>query len=162
MTEQKKSMFIDGREVEFTNERNILEVCRKAGIDIPTFCYQPELSVFGACRLCLVEIEGRGINSSCSTPAENGLKIKTNTEEIRRLRKMTMELLLASHPYDCLKCGKNTKCKLQAIARKVGVTLAERAKAKGIENVVFDRGGYIYHGRVQELAEGAREGGLEF
>ena len=122
MTEQKKSMFIDGREVEFTNERNILEVCRKAGIDIPTFCYQPELSVFGACRLCLVEIEGRGINSSCSTPAENGLKIKTNTEEIRRLRKMTMELLLASHPYDCLKCGKNTKCKLQAIARKVGVT----------------------------------------
>ena len=121
MTEQKKVMVIDGKEVEFTNERNILEVCRKAGIYIPTFCYQPELSVFGACRLCLVEIEGRGINSSCSTPAENGLKIKTNTEELRKLRRTTMELLLASHPQDCLKCGKNTTCKLQEMARKLGV-----------------------------------------
>ena len=91
MTEQKKTMVIDGKEVEFTNERNILEVCRKEGIDIPTFCYQPELSIFGACRMCLVEIEGRGINSSCSTPPENGLKIKTNTTEIRKLRRMTME-----------------------------------------------------------------------
>jgi len=121
MTEQKKVMVIDGKEVEFTNERNILEVCRKAGIYIPTFCYQPELSIFGACRLCLVEIEGRGINSSCSTPAENGLKIKTNTEELRKLRRTTMELLLASHPQDCLKCGKNTTCKLQEMARKLGV-----------------------------------------
>ena len=117
----KKVLFIDGKEVEIENERNILELCRKAGIDIPTFCYQPELSVFGACRLCLVEIEGRGIQSSCSTPPEAGLKIKTNTEEIRKLRRITMELLLASHPQDCLKCGKSTKCKLQAIARKVGV-----------------------------------------
>ena len=121
MTEQKKTMIIDGKEVEFTNERNILEVCRREGIDIPTFCYQPELSIFGACRLCLVEIEGRGINSSCSTPPENGLKIKTNTAEIRKLRRTTMELLLASHPQDCLKCGKSTTCKLQALARKVGV-----------------------------------------
>lgn len=120
MTE-KKTLFIDGKEVEIENERNILELCRKAGIDIPTFCYQPELSVYGACRLCLVEIEGRGILSSCSTPPEAGLKIKTNTEEIRKLRRMTMELLLASHPQDCLKCGKSTHCKLQEIARKVGV-----------------------------------------
>lgn len=120
MTE-KKTLFIDGKEVEIENERNILELCRKAGIDIPTFCYQPELSIYGACRLCLVEIEGRGILSSCSTPPEAGLKIKTNTDEIRKLRRMTMELLLASHPQDCLKCGKSTHCKLQEIARKVGV-----------------------------------------
>lgn len=117
----KKVLFIDGKEVEIENERNILELCRKAGIDIPTFCYQPELSIYGACRLCLVEIEGRGIQSSCSTPPEAGLKIKTNTDEIRRLRRITMELLLASHPQDCLKCGKSTHCKLQEIARKVGV-----------------------------------------
>lgn len=120
MTE-KKTMFIDGREIEFENERNILEVCRKAGIDIPTFCYQPELSIFGACRLCLVDIEGRGILSSCSTPPEAGMKIQTNTDEIRRLRKMTMELLLSTHPQDCLKCAKSTHCKLQEMARKLGV-----------------------------------------
>ena len=87
MTE-KKTLFIDGKEVEIENERNILELCRKAGIDIPTFCYQPELSIYGACRLCLVEIEGRGILSSCSTPPEAGLKIKTNTDEIRKLQSL--------------------------------------------------------------------------
>lgn len=119
---EKKTLFIDGIEVEIENERNILELCRKVGIDIPTFCYHPELSIFGACRLCLVEIEGRGIQSSCSVPPEAGLKIKTNTDQIRKLRRNTMELLLASHPQDCLKCAKSTKCKLQAIARKVGVT----------------------------------------
>ena len=121
MTEQKKTLFIDGKEVEIENERNILELCRKVGIDIPTFCYQPELSVYGACRMCLVDIEGRGILSSCSTPPEPGMKILTNTSEIRKLRRTTMELLLASHPQDCLKCGKSTVCKLQEIARKVGV-----------------------------------------
>lgn len=133
MTEQKKTMVIDGKEVEFTNERNILEVCRREGIDIPTFCYQPELSIFGACRMCLVEVEGRGINSSCSMPPENGLRIKTNTAEIRKLRRTTMELLLASHPQDCLKCGKSTTCKLQALARKVGVkNIRYKMKAKDI------------------------------
>ncbi len=121
MTEQKKTLFIDGKEVEIENERNILELCRKVGIDIPTFCYQPELSIYGACRMCLVDIEGRGILSSCSTPPEAGMKILTNTSEIRKLRRTTMELLLASHPQDCLKCGKSTTCKLQEIARKVGV-----------------------------------------
>ncbi|MCQ2914291.1 MAG: [FeFe] hydrogenase, group A [Alphaproteobacteria bacterium] len=118
----KKTLFIDGIEVEIEGERNLLELCRKIGVDIPTFCYHPELSIFGACRLCLVEIEGRGIQSSCSVPPEAGLKIHTNTDQIRKLRRNTMELLLASHPQDCLKCPQSTKCKLQEIARKVGVT----------------------------------------
>lgn len=121
MTEQKKTLFIDGKEVEIENERNVLELCRKVGIDIPTFCYQPELSIYGGCRLCLVDIEGRGILSSCSTPPEPGMKVLTNTQEIRKLRRTTMELLLASHPQDCLKCGKSTVCKLQQLAHKVGV-----------------------------------------
>lgn len=117
----KKTLFIDGREIEIENERNILELCRKAGIDVPTFCYQPELSIYGACRLCLVDIEGRGILSSCSTPPEAGMKIQTNTDEIRKLRRMTMELLLSTHPQDCLHCQKSTNCKLQSMARKLGV-----------------------------------------
>ena len=63
----KKTLKVNGREVEFTTERNLLEVIRKAGIDIPTFCYHSELSVYGACRLCLVEVEKRGVMASCST-----------------------------------------------------------------------------------------------
>ena len=65
-------MIIDGTAVEFTDEKNILEVVRKAGIELPTFCYHSELSIYGACRMCMVEIEGRGMVASCSTPPPSG------------------------------------------------------------------------------------------
>ena len=83
----KKSVIIDGQEIELSGEKNILEVARKADIDIPTFCYLSDLSVYGACRMCLVEVEGRGIMPSCSTPPEPGMVIKTNTQEFSRLVK---------------------------------------------------------------------------
>ena len=67
-----KTLTIDGREVPFNGERNLLELIRKAGIDLPTFCYHSDLSVYGACRLCLVDIQGRGIQGACSTPPEAG------------------------------------------------------------------------------------------
>lgn len=119
--EDKKTLFIDGREYRINGERNLLEVIRKAGIDIPTFCYHSELSVYGACRLCIVDIEGRGIVGSCSTPAEPGMKVHTNTPEIREMRKITLELLLANHEQNCLTCGKNSNCKLQELASRLGV-----------------------------------------
>ena len=90
----RPTMTIDRREVPIEGERNILEVARKAGIDIPTFCYHSDLSIYGACRLCLVDVEGRGIVTSCSTPPEPGMKVKTHTEEIRQIRKVAVELLL--------------------------------------------------------------------
>ena len=96
--ETKKTLFIDGREVEFSDERNILEVIRKQGLNVPTFCYRPDLSIAGACRMCVVEIEGRGIQSSCTMPPEPGLKIKLNTERVRRVRKTVLELLLVLFP----------------------------------------------------------------
>ncbi|MDO5576552.1 MAG: NADH-dependent [FeFe] hydrogenase, group A6 [Fibrobacter sp.] len=119
--ENKKTLFIDGREYPINGERNLLEVIRKAGIDIPTFCYHSELSVYGACRLCIVEIEGRGIVGSCSTPAEPGMKVHTNTPEIREMRKITIELLLANHEQNCLTCIKSTNCQLQELASRLGV-----------------------------------------
>ncbi|MDR2337671.1 MAG: [FeFe] hydrogenase, group A [Deltaproteobacteria bacterium] len=125
-----KILYINGREVEFDKERNILEICRRVGIDIPTFCYQPELSVHGACRLCLVEIEGRGVQASCSTPPEVGLKVTTESEQLQKLRKINLELLLASHPQDCLTCGKSTHCKLQAYTKRFGV---DKIRYKKIE-----------------------------
>lgn len=121
MTEDKKTLFIDGREVEFSNEPNILEVIRKAGLNVPTFCYRPDLTQFGACRMCVVEIEGRGIQSSCTMPPEPGLKIHLNTEKTRRIRKTVLELLLATHDRECTTCEKSGHCELQKYCEEYGV-----------------------------------------
>ena len=110
--DEKKSLWIDGREVAIEGERNLLEVIRKAGIDIPTFCYHSELSIYGACRLCLVEIEGRGLVASCSIPPEAGIKVLTNTPNIRKIRRVNVELLLANHDQNCTTCPKTGSCQL--------------------------------------------------
>jgi len=117
----KKTLFIDGKEVEFTNEPNLLEVIRKAGMNVPTFCYRPDLTTFGACRMCVVEIEGRGIQSSCTMPPEAGLKVHLNTDRTRRIRKTVLELLLASHDKECLTCEKSGNCELQRYAEEYGI-----------------------------------------
>jgi NADH-quinone oxidoreductase subunit G len=118
---QPKTVTIDGREVEFNGERNLLELIRKANIELPTFCYHSELSIYGACRLCLVEVEGRGIQGACATPPEPGMRIRTSTGEIREIRRITLELLLASHEGHCPTCSKSADCKLQALARRMDV-----------------------------------------
>ena len=117
----KKTLFIDGKEVEFTDEPNLLEVIRKAGMNVPTFCYRPDLTSFGACRMCVVEVEGRGIQSSCTMPPEAGLKIHLNTEKTRRIRKTVLELLLANHDRKCLTCEKSGDCELQKYAEEYGI-----------------------------------------
>lgn len=116
-----KYMIIDGNRVEFDKEKNILDVVRKSGIDLPTFCYYSELSIYGACRMCVVEDERGGIIASCSTPPKDKMSIKTNTPKINQHRKMILELLLASHCRDCTICEKNGKCKLQELALRFGV-----------------------------------------
>jgi NADH-quinone oxidoreductase subunit G len=116
-----KTVNIDGRQVEMNGERNLLELIRKAGIELPTFCYHSDLSVYGACRLCLVDIEGRGIQGACSTPPEPGLKVRTQTNEIREIRKIAIELLLANHDQQCPTCPKSSACQLQDVARKLGI-----------------------------------------
>jgi len=112
---------IDGLDIPINGERNLLELIRKANIDLPTFCYHSDLSVYGACRLCLVDIAGRGIQGACSTPAEPGLKVRTQTEEIREIRKISIELILANHERECTTCSKSSSCQLQDIARKLGI-----------------------------------------
>ncbi len=115
------TLTIDNIEVPIDGARNILDVARKAGIDIPTFCYHSDLSIYGACRLCLVDLEGRGIVASCSTLPEPGMRIRTHTEEIRRMRRIAMELILANHEQNCPTCPKSTSCRLQELARRLGV-----------------------------------------
>jgi NADH-quinone oxidoreductase subunit G len=113
---------IDNVIVPIEGEKNLLELVRKAKIDLPTFCYLSEMSVYGACRLCMVDIEGRGLNPACSTAPLPGMIVRTNTQELRHMRKMIVELLLASHQGECPTCGKSGDCQLQSLARKAGVT----------------------------------------
>lgn len=114
-------MYVDGMKVEIEGEKNILEVIRKAGIEMPTFCYYSELSTYGACRMCVVENERGGIDAACSTLPRDGMKIKTNTPALQKHRKMILELLLSTHCRDCTTCSKNGSCRLQELALRFGV-----------------------------------------
>ncbi len=116
-----KYMIVDGVRVEYDNEVNILDVVRRGGVELPTFCYYSELSVYGACRMCVVEDEWGGIIASCSTPPRDKMQIKTNTPKLQKYRKMILELLLASHCRDCTTCEKSGKCKLQELASRFGI-----------------------------------------
>lgn len=115
------TLTINGKEVPIGDAPNLLELIRRQGIEIPTFCYHSELSVYGACRLCVVEIEGRGVQTSCSTAPQPGMVVRTHTQELRDMRKVTLELLLASHDQSCTTCGKSNTCKLLDLTRKLGV-----------------------------------------
>ena len=112
---------INGKKVEFTDEKNVLSIIRKAGIDIPTLCYHSELSTFGACRLCTVEDDRGRLFASCSEEPRDGMVIYTHTERLRRHRKLIVELLLAAHCRDCTTCVKSGECKLQELAHSMGV-----------------------------------------
>lgn len=95
------SLTIDGRGVKATKEMTLLEAARSAGINIPTLCYHEKLEPFGGCRLCVVEVESRGrskIVVSCVYPVEPGIRVRTRSEKIDRIRKMILELLLAHAP----------------------------------------------------------------
>ena len=119
--ENKEYMLIDGNPVEINGEKNLLDVIRKAGIELPTFCYHSELSVYGACRMCMVENSHGGMEAACSTVPKAGMEIYTNTERLHKHRKMILELLLANHCRDCTTCQKNGKCRLQELASLFGL-----------------------------------------
>lgn len=112
---------IDSKCVPIEGEKNVLSLIRKAGIDLPTFCYHSELSIYGACRMCVVEDERGRIFASCSEQPRPGMVIYTNTKKIQHHRRMIIELLLASHCRDCTTCHKNGMCELQSLAYRVGV-----------------------------------------
>ncbi|NLM42513.1 MAG: 4Fe-4S dicluster domain-containing protein [Clostridiales bacterium] len=119
--ENKEYMIIDGIPVEINGEKNLLELIRKVGIKLPTFCYHSELSVYGACRMCMVETQNGGLEAACSTPPKEGMDIRTNTERLRKYRKNILELLLANHCRDCTTCDNNGKCKLQDLAMRFNI-----------------------------------------
>lgn len=116
------TLTIDGRQCRTAPGNTVLEAAREAGIFIPTLCDHPDLKPRGACRLCLVEIEGaRGVNTACTTPATEGMVVRTATPALYELRRGILELLLIDHPDDCLSCRKNQRCELQWLAAYFGL-----------------------------------------
>lgn len=112
---------IDGRTVEFTAGENLVEVAKRAGVEIPVFCYHPGLSVVAQCRMCAVEIEKMPkLQTACSTPATDGMVVHTQSERSKKNRKAVMEFLLINHPLDCPICDKAGECDLQDHSYKYG------------------------------------------
>ncbi len=122
---------IDGREVEAREGETVLDAARRAGRDIPTLCYHPAVGRIGSCRVCVVEIEGaRTLPASCVTPVADGMVVHTNTPAVREARRTVLELLLAAHPHDCLKCERNGRCELQDLAMRLGIRNARFRREK--------------------------------
>jgi len=116
------TLTIDGREIEAKKGATVLEAARAASVYIPALCFHPDLTPFGACRLCIVEIEKmRGFPPACTTPATEGMVVHTNTPKLQELRRNMLELILSEHPYSCLTCTNNLKCELQRVAHYIGL-----------------------------------------
>ncbi len=161
---------IDGIPVEIGDERNLLDVIRKSGVKLPTFCYHSDLSIFGACRMCMVEDERGRLMASCSTLPKAGMKIFTNTQRLRKYRRNILELLLADHCRDCTTCGNNGNCKLQSLARQFGIksvrfenTKSEMAQDLSSPAIIRDPGKCILCGDcVRECNEIQNVGAIDF
>jgi len=116
------SLTIDGIEVQAPEGTSIMRAAAMVGISIPKLCATDMLDAFGSCRLCLVEIEGRrGTPSSCTMPIAQGMRVATQTGQLRKLRRNVMELYISDHPLDCLTCAANGDCELQDMAGAVGL-----------------------------------------
>jgi len=119
----KIKLTINGQAVTADKGMTILEAALRKGIYIPHLCHHRELEPVGACRLCLVELDGKWKKTviSCKTEAKEGMVVRSETPEINDIRRVTVELLIADHDTDCLACGQNTRCALQRAADHVGV-----------------------------------------
>ena len=117
------SATIDGIEVNVKNGTTILEAAKEVGIDIPTLCFLKDINEIGDCRICLVEVQGaRGFVTACMQKVEQGMVIKTNTDQVNEARKNVLKLILSSHDKKCLSCIRHGNCELQKLALKFGIT----------------------------------------
>ena len=130
--EQLITLTIDGVKVEVPAGTTVLEAAKKANINIPTLCYLKDVNAIGACRMCVVNAGGRGLQAACVLPAADGMVVKTNTPEIRQYRRTLLELVLSNHEKKCLTCPRSTNCELQQLCRDVGVEDGDAFK--GVRN----------------------------
>lgn len=138
-------LMINGKEIEAREGVSVLDAALEAGIFIPHLCKHPDLEAVGGCRLCVVEVEGQEeIVPSCKLTAQEGMKVHTDSERAEAVRKMAMELMLATHPADCTGCPKYGKCELQSMYQFMGVS-AERWKTKSRPVPTDDSNPLIQH-----------------
>ena len=122
------NLTINGKQYQAPDESTILQACQYNGVHVPTLCYQEGIHQFGACRICVVEVEGaKTLQASCMVPARDGMVIKTNSKRVQSARKVLYELLVSDHNQDCLACVRNQDCELQALGKELGVTQARFA-----------------------------------
>jgi NADP-reducing hydrogenase subunit HndD len=116
------TLTIDQQQVTVEEGTSVLEAARQLGIDIPTLCYLKDLNAPAACRVCLVQVEGRPtLDASCVLPVEQGMEVYTNTPEVLAARKQVLELFLSDHPFECLTCERNLNCELQRLSKRYGI-----------------------------------------
>jgi len=117
------TLTIDRQTVTVPAGTTILDAAKKAGVAIPTLCHFPNVSSPGSCRVCLVEVQGaRTLQPSCVTTVGEGMVVRTSSKVARDARRLSVELMLANHPWDCNACVRNGKCELQALAQEMGIT----------------------------------------
>ncbi len=132
------SLTINGQKIEVEPGSTIFQAAEQLGIQIPNFCYDPQLTQVGACRMCVVEVErARALVASCCTPAADGMVVQTDTERVHEARKANLSLLLGSHPQDCLICEKTGSCKLQDYCYDYGISESEY-KGQRVEHELDD------------------------
>ncbi len=163
------SLTIDGVCVAVAKGATILDAASSAGIDIPHLCYDPvwDLPPTSSCRLCLVEVEGaKSLVTSCSHLAAEGMAVRTDTEKLRRMRRMVLELLLSDHPHDCLTCEQSGKCDLEKWAYELGVKessfTCEVVKANLVQDgpaIAYDTSKCILCGRCVEICHNVQVNG---
>lgn len=124
------SLTIDGRKTTVPSDYTIMKAAEELDIDIPALCYDPTLEITGSCRMCVVEIEGKNkIETSCSTIVREGMVVHTESPRIQKIRKDILQMLLDSHPNDCLTCQKAGECLLQDYAFKYEVKFRDHGGA---------------------------------
>ncbi|MCB0744415.1 MAG: (2Fe-2S)-binding protein, partial [Ignavibacteriae bacterium] len=113
---------INNIKVKAEEGMTILDAAKSVGINIPTLCHLKDMMPTGACRMCVVEVEGmRGLTPSCAYPVTKGMKVDTNSSRVRRARKTIVELLIENHPQDCLVCVRNKNCELQDLSEQYSI-----------------------------------------
>jgi NADH-quinone oxidoreductase subunit G/NADP-reducing hydrogenase subunit HndD len=116
------NLTINGKRVSVPDGVTILEAAKSNGIQIPNLCYLENVHQFGSCRICVVEVEGaKTLLPSCMTKVAEGMAVQTNSDRVRRARRVLYELLLSDHSKDCLSCKRNQSCELQKLGKTLGV-----------------------------------------
>jgi predicted molibdopterin-dependent oxidoreductase YjgC len=134
--EQFMKIIVEGKEIEAKERSSVLDASLEAGIYIPHLCKHPDLEAVGGCGLCMIEVDGvEDPVRACKTTVEEGMVVKVNSEKADKIRKIAMELMLATHPADCTGCPKYGKCELQSLYQYMGVGPEKwRMKSRPVPN----------------------------